>query len=504
MKKKPLLFSALVSIVCGVLVFSLFRNFMGDGQEYNLSSPGSSSAFAVLVFDESLPDRQIQDALALGGIGGIISESSQTLVFDNFGSLKTISLDIYENEIPAFDPRNDGYAAKLKNFFIHDGKRFFFLPLKDGSLFNINKLKKQLVSALPNTPFALEIPGNNSSLLWHFLLLFAASGCAFCFSRQKRLYALVLPLLLAFGAVFQKNSAAAFIFAAFLSGIWELLREPLRELLRPAYGFHDHSAVKMKGGRLKPFALNIMLVVVFLLLYTAYFLTMEFPLILLAAGLCPFLFVCFFSFKIEAAREKKLKHALFCPIPLLPFKARTFSLFPHLLPFCAGAVLVMFLPQSLPGISSFNSYPIQEAFYPESGRLINAEDYYRHINFQKSFSFRPLYEEFAFSNEGYENYYLGDDGLIAGSSGYSIQDDTDIAPFPLEKLMDFLSNYGKLNSNRSGVLIQMYDESPVQMFKEWIFVIIVLTVTMLDLLRPHVRVTKAKKTHILRDRRAAA
>ena len=110
-------FAIAISVICGVMVFVLFK-------VYPREALNVGERWAVLILDEAHEDRRIRESLA--GIGAFISESSQNIFIDDFGSVKKIPLDSYYDEIEAFDPRNDGYAEKLSAFFVRDGKRLFF------------------------------------------------------------------------------------------------------------------------------------------------------------------------------------------------------------------------------------------------------------------------------------------------------------------------------------------------------------------------------------------
>ena len=500
MKSRTFYFSAALSVICGVIVFLVFKFFTAPGS-------WSGDPCAVLVISESWDDRYIRESLADGGIDGIISESSQEIPMDDFGSLRMVPLDSFRNEIEEFDPRDNGYAARLRAFFVRDGQRLFFIPLKDHFAGRAAKLEEQAASVLGDIPFTFGILGQKRSSFWYFALLAAACIAAWYFSRSRRLFIFGLPVLLAFGWV----GSRAFILAAIFSGIWELLREPLRELLRPGKTLpvYTRSGFRALRERLRLYRLNLFLVFIFFVFFVVYSISGGLPFIPLAAGFGAFFFLCFLSLKAEAERARNNKHILFTPLPLLPLKMRTFSFFPFLLPFGAGAALALLISVVFPGLSAPRlEKPVMRPDLLDTGYLVSADDYFRHIDFQRSFSYRSLdmnsnlnYPQPAImatlAEENYLRYYLGEDGLIEGGVSYSAVQEKEFPPFPLDKLMEFLVNYNE----PVGV---KYDNAIKDISKEWISAAIILAFCMLDFLRPFARGRKIKKAPVYGDKRIAA
>jgi hypothetical protein len=451
-----------ISLLCGLLLFFLF--WFGGAIFDGYMSDESGEAYAVLVTDESFPDRQIREYLAGLGLRDIISESSTEAAVDDFGVLRMIPLDSFHDEIEDFDPRNDGFAAKLRAFFVRDGKRFLFVPLSDtpynafyGAAYGAAKLKKQL-ALLRGPTVSVTVLEKRKPFLWYFAVFAAACTAAFGLARSRRLFVFQMPVLLAFG----RGGLSAFVPAAILAGIWELLREPLRELAasrgydRKAFDY----AGKGLGGireRLRPFRANTLLVLAFLVLLPVFSVIAGLPPVPVAAGCAFFFLICFLSYRVEAERAIKTRHVMFTPVLMFPVKARTFSLAPFLLPFCAGAALALFIPLFLPEYSSSrDSDSITGA-----GRVVSREDIERHIAFQRSFSYRSLNRERGSGETGdgkiddYLRYYLGEDGLIRDAAGYSAGGNgaggngEGMAPFlRLERLTDFLLKY---NDSARGV-----------------------------------------------------
>lgn len=141
-------------------------------------------------------------------------------------------------------------------------------------------------------------------------------------------------------------------------------------------------------------------------------------------------------------RAGSLTHVRFVPVQILdqgPSFAVPWLAFPLTLAFVLS-LLVFFL------------FPLQSGKTNWPGEfLVGAEEYARHAAFQVSFPRRPLSgaeAEGGLNQPEYLRYYLGDDGLIAGTEDFSAPDDgliagtAEIPPFPLKDLMEFLAGEG--------------------------------------------------------------
>jgi hypothetical protein len=486
-------FCAAISVICGVMIFFLCKNFAP--RESVLPGDG----YAVLSVDDSEDDRFIREILERSGIENVISESSQSVHIHDFTSMRIVQLDIFHTEIAYFDPRDTGYAAKLKDFFVHDGSRFFFIPLDGNAGNRTANLKRTLDTVLYGIPFSLAFRGHERPFFLYFALIALGSAFTLCFSQSRRQFSFQLPVLLAMGW----GAFSAAILAALLCGIWELLREPLKEL--SAARRYQRSSVDYAGAgfmglveRLKPFRANLFRVVLFLFLILVFSVTGDLPPVPTVAICVSFFFLNFMSFQVEKERMKKNLHIPFTPVLLFPVRSRTFSLFPFLLPFAAVSLLVITLPRIVPGISP----PDENTVLIDPRYLVSAEDFYRHMAFQHSFPYRSLNHRIEtvtdgelrpFYQDAYLRYYLGDDGLIAGSFN-SAGSLVEGPPFPLEKLMGFLINYD--NQTATGAAGNSIN------IVEWILVLIIFTVCIADMFRP--RILPKKRIPVFRDKRIAA
>ena len=106
--------AVLVSLTLGALL--LF---------WALLQPGGGR-WAVVYTGAGLKERKIAGMLKEKGLD-CVSESTVWVLLDDFSELKQIPLDQYDDFVEPFDPRNDGYAEKLRSFFVQAGIRRFFV-----------------------------------------------------------------------------------------------------------------------------------------------------------------------------------------------------------------------------------------------------------------------------------------------------------------------------------------------------------------------------------------
>jgi hypothetical protein len=342
----------------------------------------------------------------------------------------------------------------------------------------------QIETLLPDTPFSFTLFAQSRRIPWYFAFLTAAGIAAVFFSRSRGFLALAFPVFPAMSL----GGPSAFLFAALLAGILELLRAPLTELaaFRHYQNFYPDrvSSAGISGGfpeKIKPFKINCLLAALLFVVF-AVFSIVSAPVSLVALAFLPLVF--FFAFRLERRRIRKIGHIRFVPAFLFPARAKTFALFPSLLPFAAFCVFAVFLPPVLPPVlphlmpdifpSHQNSHQSQSPV--DTRFVVSAEDYYRHVDFQRAFSFMPLdsahQTDFAHPPliaSSFFRYYLGEDGLISGSVVYEPATWMP-APFPLEGLSRFLLNYDR-------AAVSNYSFFTV---KEWVLMAIVFSALLVD------------------------
>jgi hypothetical protein len=399
----------------------------------------------MLSVDESCPDREIGEALSRAGIAGYISESGSWVFLDDFGELKRVALDIYGEAVEPFDPRNDGYAAALRSFFVKDGKRRFFIDLRPVAF---DQLRDRVGAALGgDTAFTLDaFVTARRGPLFPLLLLFLAAGGGALFLALKnptafptgffRMAAALIPALLALAL----SGPGGFACIAALFGCIESLVPPLRESLarfrRPARFF--------KSGRI--FRVNWLLALVFFLVYLIAAVAAPVrPLPAVLAGAASFAALVLFLL-LESAPAGGFAHRRFLPIPIRQPSFSPDFLPRTTLPFALASCLSLFLP--LFGLSG-NGPGASPAVFATVADIPTKEEYEAHFAFQSSFSLRPLDPRSPEAGMpqavAYYGYYLGEDGLIEGSRQTKDRAAPEYPappPFPLEELCSFLKEGG--------------------------------------------------------------
>ena len=436
MKFRWLPFSLLISLVSGLGLFFLFGR----------SIPAGGEGYAVLEAQEDFSDSLIREKLE--GLGPDfatwISESNQWVWCSDFGRLRKIALDKYRQELESFDPRNDGYAEKLRSFFVSRGKRRFYTPLENVSPEKFVELKTRASRALGDIPFSLRFLGQQKAGTAYFILLAAALlGLALLTGNFLNLVYLG-PAWISFA----RMGSGGLALAAVLAALWALCRD------LPAEAAGD-----LKPGKRRVFKVRERRFVSFFW-FTAFYFGIVFitPLPFVP---CAFALAAFFPVRAAAAMAEAEKNGRtgpgrFNPVSILPPPLKAGGFFRHFFPFALASVLS--LPLSLPVFAGFREpdfIPNIQAFMRSvaeadkftASPLVSEADYERHRAFQASFSVAPLGAGVESPNQiHYYRYRLGDDGLIDGVSGSpggppSLIEEEEIPPFPLEKLMDFLVDY---------------------------------------------------------------
>ena len=461
---RPSIRIVFLSFLLGITVLLLFLFF-------NRNEGGET--YGILTVDEAIPDRSIGGLLKAAGFDGYFSESSTVLYVDDFGQPKKLYLDRFREELEPNDPRDDGYAEKLRSFFVHGGRRYFYIPL--GDTVHQKQIVKDIGVALGIIPYSLEIiTASRPVLIWFAFQLFA-SLIALVISRDRLRFTLQIPIILAFAWL----GLSGLIMAGILAGLWELLREPFGELFSPRpFGSF--------GERLRPYRYSFFWLFFFIFLFTALCFIWTTPLIPVWVGFfCFFILECVSFIQIGRKRGRNLR---FTPVLIitLPKRPNAFR-FPTMV-FAASSLLALVFFFFFPGVSPDLSgrTPIDLQNFP------SVSEYEEYMAFQASFSMLPLgaHQGEYFHNE-YLQYYLGDDGLIAGAKDSLSA--WEIPAFPLEKLTDFLLNY----ENRTV-------DSPKPMMKDWVIVVLILMCCIPNNKNIEKRKVRKNKIPLIRDPRVAA
>ena len=444
-----------------VLLYAVSESLPGDlvrGGVY-------AGAYAALALEEA--DGETVPALERALGRPVLSEFSQSVLLNNFSGLEWVPLGEYEERLEPFDPRRDGYAVKLRDFFTRDGKRWFFIPL-DRAMFGPvpdpeRLLKQRIARALGEEPFALVLKREGRSLGLRVLpfalawpaVLFLAEG-AFPFRKRRdarrgrgepnrRMLLLLGPPLFALSL----GGAPGCVLAALFLYLAVLLTPCLRELWVRVLRGGGKEPRWVRG----PYRFNVVVSLVLapplvLVLWLA-----RVPPLPGLGGLAGLgvLYVCCLGVQVRRRAGPGLRAGApggpescrFVPLPILsPRPERS----PLPVPFALASCLAFLLnlPVDLPigvpaGLRGGTAEP-----WPV---LVSEQDYEDHVRYQTGFARRSLREDAAFAISSYFHYTMGEDGLVVGvlpglsEAEYGLEAGPDIPPFPLADLSDFLAGW---------------------------------------------------------------
>ena len=460
---RSFIFPLAVSLFCSLLVFFLFRIFPPSIEAPGPHPVGDAWALITLPMEED-------ETLVLGRLEGAgleaLSLSSQTILLDDYGTLVELPLDLYLGRLNAGDPRDTGYAQRLESFFQNDEGRSLYVPLEDPSQRGLLDFQRRVEHLLEGIPYGLNflslVLAHPLDPAWEpflFPLLLALSlGAGLCISRSRGSSVFSLPLLFSFYPL----GLGALVLGALCSCILELLRLPAEELIQ-------ENRFMSLAERLRPFRLNALLALLIFLVCLVYPIIFQLPLVPVWGGLFFFLLVQAAVFLHQTQRLSSLSRRPFVPVIMVPQEERTFFLFPQVIPFMGAALVVLALP-----LFSRDLIPGPGTPVLDSSTIIGEAEYRAHGEHQISFSYRPLGNG---DSSEYRTYFLGEDGLIAGSHPSSPR--SDLPPFPLETLMAFLLEYKEQSIGE-----EPFQGGPFFDPVPWMGFLIILGTGIFDLLRP--------------------
>jgi hypothetical protein len=503
--QRSVIIAVCVSLGAGFLSFFLFRPVQGGG---------SYGGYGMLSLDQSYSDRMIGDALRSAGIETYLSESTQWVYLDDFGGLIKVPLDEFSWRLEPFDPRNDGYAEKLRSFFVRDGTRYFFIPLSPEQCDPRSGFADFLNAALGDTPHTLEllIQTQPPPRYW---LLFAVFGTAVVFS----FFLSDAPLLLVFlippcaGLVFL--GSPGMVLTGTIFAFSSSLISPLRELfVRRRAGTSQAIHEGLSGGLWNrgSFVFSWVMPLLFAVFYGVLLYVGNIPVL---AALFPFLSCCCVIGLVLWAQSNRDEHLRFHPVPIkepAPSISGFFWYFKRhcpltILPWVPAAVLALVLSLLMPEPDTAFTKPV-----PELGGdipVLYAGDYEAHLAFQRSFSLRILEDTKSLKNQSeslpYSDYYryaIGEDGLVMeagrgegdGQAGFGVPafgDDKEFSPFPLADLMSFLTGYTPAVNS-------------IHIPGDLILIVLILIPTLPSLIRGGRRERKGGSSLVVNDKRIAA
>ncbi|MDR2718791.1 MAG: hypothetical protein LBB89_12130 [Treponema sp.] len=426
----PILVSILISAGLGALGVVL------------IPAAGARASYAALVCSEAVPDREIRERLENQGFTGLVSESGQWVLLDCFGGIEQIPLDQYQSRILPFDPRNDGYADKLRSLFVRDDKRFIYIP--PGSLQPAQgaKIEQKLAAALEDIPYSFEyarrLETDRPALLF-LILFFLAAAALFAIRPLRRALrphaASLIPCLPAL-APLAPGGAAGFALASLLAGCAAIIAGPCLERFTMP---QRRGLPPLLCWLLPPFLIICYVILAFFSSLPSLF---TLPVMVFFGGILAF---SLWSMSPSGARAlngwrgKRWNpgHQRFSPVLILKPLSFNFAFSWAMLPFAAVSLVL-----TCAGIIFSLSSPAVFSTLPSAGAVTEA-DYYAHYRFQSTFSQRSLHTAGAVENMGV--YELAPDGLpgqIFNSSEKEVSL-SGIPPFPLGDVLQYPDRSGR-------------------------------------------------------------
>jgi len=433
---RSVLLASLISLLAAIGLL-----FIGSAMGYEEFRGG----YALLITDDTIEDEAILSRLESGDLffgGSPVSESSQWVLLDEFDSIKRIPLNQFSSRIFPFDPRNDGYAGKLRDVFVRDGKRFIYLPLFAGN-WKANFLDKKFNELMGDIPVSVEYYGIGRPLSLFFIVYAAASVILLimCYVKRKVHRSIVniipmIPVLSSLGFF----GAAGIGSAALLFALFIMLKEPLNELVNPPPSIKKGKNFKtIYKEIIAPYKFYWLFVPVFLAALSILVIFSQLKVLFLIAVTIASFAVFFFSLKIVIFSG--VEHKRFNPLMILRRRFPEFVFPMYILPFVIGAFLTMFFTPFMSGTyDSGNKFDV----------IVTEQDYYDHLTYQTSFSTRRLGggEE----SSSYPAFSFDTDGLILMNKTSAVQSVkmSDFPNFPLKQLMDFFNNVNNGDIINSG------------------------------------------------------
>jgi hypothetical protein len=353
---------------------------------------GGSAAVAELSFPAFTDEREIVSALSSGGLSGIVSESTQWILINDFGEWEKVPLAEYGNRLEPFDPRNDGYADRLRSLFLTGNTRRVYLR-RQPSFFSISSqtgFVRTIRSILEGKEYELRLLSSGSAPIFPLLLAACALAVALFASKTFSVLSALVPsfVLAAFGPGGVASAGFLCAFSVAFSramGEWGRADSPRLRTLRAFPWVSDHLipaglaavasvAVAMVGG--------VPLVPSVLALLASVFAASAF-----SAGS-----------RMVAARTN---HVRFNPVSLRsPSSAGVAAVSLAVLPFALSSLVCVPAAFASPASASI-----------EPSMVVDQSEYEEHLERQRSFMVTRLMD--APSEKGYTLFSVDADGFAS-------------------------------------------------------------------------------------------
>jgi hypothetical protein len=450
-------FNVSILVTALVCLAPLFVPASGEkAQNKDAALSRISGAYITVSTDESVADKLVAEKLGAAGIKYVLSESSQWFFVNDFSELRQVPLDQFSDFLLETDPRNDGYAGLLRSVFVRDGRRYFYIPRSSLRSSNPAVVERRISDALNGTPYSLAIPGiysvNNVNSILIFVpaallsLLFSVFvSKSFPNSGRGRLipeFTLMTAALIPACSLFARRGPAGFALAAVTLTFFITLWEPLKFFFIRMHlegGFSVSRFARIKQFLLKERKICIFMFILFVTICITGRVNINY-------ALPAVLFCCLSAaayLLVWTTPHGRNKHLRFVPVEIRPRREKQHRIAFVTLPFTLASVAVI----GIPLVTQASPQTLPHLFTPDPGKgipALDADNYKRHIDFQKTFSFRKLGGA-GNEDSGYVGFETGSDGLLYPAAGNTpvgtgiVSGVSGIPPFPLEELIAFLN-----------------------------------------------------------------
>jgi len=398
-----------------------------------LSMPEKSRGkYASLVFDETVPDREIRELLEKKGFTGMVSESGLYVLLDVFDTVEFVPLDEYENRVLPFDPRNDGYAQRLRSMFVRDGKRHVYIP--------VSGIRKKLALLPEGFSYSLEIEKSNTPPVFLLLLFGLSAGVFFVVKPLRRALApysaCLIPCLPALTPL-ALGGTAGFAMTALLAGFAVFLSQVINERQSSRSLFYRATRRRVSFPALLPVSFLFLACCCLL----AFFSDLSLGFALSAVGLFCGIFFIFLRLVSVSGKPETWKisfqgretgYRRFKPVQIMGGRESGFRFPFAIFPFAVMAFVPAFFDIDTSVSSPANLLPPNP---------VTGAEWQDHFYFQTGFSTRSLYDG-AYDTYMLE-YTLSQDGLIIPVPDNGGTEPAKLAapPFPLGDFLHDLEKY---------------------------------------------------------------
>ncbi|MDR0908644.1 MAG: hypothetical protein LBM77_02660 [Spirochaetaceae bacterium] len=458
LKNGVLLASLVVNLVLTLLFWPAHQGFLPP------SGPDSAQA-ALLSFDKTENDEVLTDTLSLAGFH-IVSLSGQTVYLDDFSRVLELSPEYFSQRMIAEDPRRDGYAEKLINFFVSEGQRRLYIIPAEGQSLLVDDVSETLKNlSLP--PFTLQFFRENIPLRyvseahttppWLNLIVFLLIAGLFIYFT-KITPSLIMLLLGLFPLAVQGGAGLALAAILFGGGF-------------SALGI----AANYFKYRQKPAPVQCGFAIASLLAYISSIIVQG----LVLPGICAFILALGFPLLLLFSNSgNKTGFRQFEPVSIRKYKSKKISPLKGEGLIAVLALLLALVATNMQGTVREASVPdnadeaaIREFAGREAARIPHFDDFIAHAEYQHNFSFRAPKRDGSV-RQGYFDYSLASDGLISQSAipvAYVQRVESDVLQtqfYPLEQLRNFLHNYTSAQEAAATEAVEVQSEAEPQKPKD--------------------------------------